>query len=203
MKVALDGVCGRECFASEIIWRYRRWPSKTRNFQRVHDVLLRYVKPGDEPTWTQLYEPLSPKTIETWGMAKQRAVWLPGENKAEKATSRRKSSSAMEEQSPGVPMGDVWEIGIIAPSSNERTGYPTQKPEALLERLVVSLTNPGDWVLDPTCGSGTTLAVCAVHGRHAVGIDSSAVAIRTAEKRLASFLNLAPTDLWPAALEAP
>ena len=58
-------------------------------------------------------------------------------------------------------MGDVWEIGIIAPVAKERTGYPTQKPEALLDRLISSCTHPGDLVLDPYAGSATTLAVAA------------------------------------------
>jgi site-specific DNA-methyltransferase (adenine-specific) len=195
LKVALDTVCGRDAFASEIIWRYRRWPSKTRNFQRVHDVLLRWVKPEAEPSWNQLYEPLAPSTRATWGDRKQRAV--VGED------GRRARSSVTEEATPGVPLGDVWDIGIIAPASKERTGYPTQKPAALLERIVLALTAPGDWVLDPTCGSGTTLAVSALHGRHAVGIDSSDVAIRVAKKRLASLSNLALADRQAGSLGAP
>jgi site-specific DNA-methyltransferase (adenine-specific) len=82
-------------------------------------------------------------------------------------------------------MGDVWEIGILAPVAKERTGYPTQKPEALLERLILSLTNPGDTVLDPCFGSGTTLAVAQRLGRDAIGIDIGDVAHRIASKRLA------------------
>jgi len=192
VKVALDSACCRENFASEIIWRYRRWPTKTANFQRVHDVLLRYVRPEAEPTWNQLYEPLSPKTVDQWGQKKQRAVMGDG---SEHPAERLKSSTA-DEESPGAPLGDVWDIGIIGPNSKERTDYPTQKPEALLERLVLALTKPGDWALDPTCGSGTMLAVCATNGRHAVGVDASEVAIRIAEQRLAGFLKLVPTDRW-------
>jgi site-specific DNA-methyltransferase (adenine-specific) len=83
-------------------------------------------------------------------------------------------------------MGDVWDIGVIAPIAKERTGYPSQKPEALLERLVHALTNPGDLVVDPYAGSGTTLAVAARLGRRFVGIDQSAVAIEVASRRLAA-----------------
>jgi site-specific DNA-methyltransferase (adenine-specific) len=82
-------------------------------------------------------------------------------------------------------MGDVWDIGIIAPVAKERTGYPTQKPEALLERLILALTNDGDAVLDPYCGSGTTLAVALRLGRQAIGIDVGEEAIRTCQTRLA------------------
>lgn len=174
-KVALDQSLGRENFASELVWRYRRWPTKTRNFQRVHDVLLRWVKPGAAPTWNQLYEPLAASTVETWGTSRQRAVTQDG---------KRVRSSATAEASPGVPMGDVWDISIVAPVSSERTGYPTQKPEALLERLVQSVTNPGDIVVDACFGSGTTLAVAARLGRHAVGIDESPVAHRITSHRL-------------------
>jgi site-specific DNA-methyltransferase (adenine-specific) len=162
--------------ASEIVWRYRRWPTKTPNFQRVHDVLLRYVKPGAEPRFNQLYEPLAASTVATWGTGKQCAVVNDD--------GERIKSSVSDEQSPGVPMGDVWDIGVIAAVARERTGYPTQKPERLLERLVLSLTNPGDAVLDPCFGSGTTLAVARRHGRLAVGFDSSEVAHAVARKRL-------------------
>ena len=174
-KVNLDHVLGKENFASEIVWRYRRWPSKTCNFQRVHDVLLRYVKPGDQPVFNQLYEPLAPSTVKTWGNRKQKAIVAEG---------KRVRSSVGDEPSPGVPMGDVWDIGIVAPVSKERTGYPTQKPEALLERLISSLTNPGDIVVDPCFGSGTTLAVARRLGRKAIGGDIGDVAHRTAEQRL-------------------
>jgi hypothetical protein len=176
-KVWLDSKLGHANFASEIVWRYRRWPSKTRNFQRVHDVLLRYVKPGVDPIWNQLYEPLAASTIETWGKGKQRAVTKDG---------KRVRSTATEAPSPGVPMGDVWDIGILAPVAKERTGYPTQKPEALLERLILSLTNPGDTVLDPCFESGTTMAVADRLGRNAIGIDIGDVAHRVARERLSA-----------------
>lgn len=178
VKVLCDTVLGSDSFDSEIIWRYRHWPTKSTfpTFQRVHDVLLRYVAdPLAYPCFNQLYEPLAESTRKTWGTSKQRAVMDGG---------RRKRSSKTQEESPGVPLGDVWDIGIIAASAKERTGYPTQKPEKLLERLICSLTDPGDWVLDPYCGSGTTLAVAKRTGRNAVGIDSSAVAIRVTKERL-------------------
>lgn len=175
-KVLCDEVFGQRAFASEIVWRYRRWPSRTPNFQRVHDVLLRYVRDPDvKPRFHQLYEPLAPSTLATWGDRKQRAVVEGG---------RRARSSRTEESTPGTPMGDVWDIGIVAPVARERTGYPTQKPEALLKRLIEACTHPGDLVLDPYAGSGTTLAVCAKLGRRVVGIDEGPEALRIARKRL-------------------
>ncbi len=180
IKVMCDEIFGQDAFASEVIWRYRRWPAKTKNFQRMHDVLLRYVKdPDTEPRFNQLYEPLAPSTLATWGTKKQRAVVG--------ATGRRLRSSTTPEPTPGAPLGDVWEIGIVAPVAKERTGYPTQKPEALLERIVSALSNPGDLILDPYAGSGTTLAVARRLGRRALGIDESAEAWTAAEPRLTAL----------------
>jgi site-specific DNA-methyltransferase (adenine-specific) len=176
-KVLCDEIFGARCFASEIVWRYRRWPSKTRNFQRVHDVLLRYVRdPETAPRFRQLYEPLAASTLATWGDRKQRAVVNAG--------GQRVRSSRTEVRTPGTPLGDVWDIGIVAPVARERTGYPTQKPEALLDRLIDACTEPGDLVLDPYVGSGTTLAVAARLGRPAVGVDASLHALRVCKKRL-------------------
>lgn len=178
VKVLGDEIFGEECFASEIIWRYRRWPSKTPNFQRVHDVLLRWRKDAKtKPRFNTPYEPLAASTLATWGTNKQRAVF--------EKDGRRARSSTTEEATKGVPMGDVWEIGVIAPVSRERTGYPSQKPETLLERLILALSDEHELVLDPYAGSGTTLAVAARLGRRFVGIDQSEVALGIATRRLA------------------
>lgn len=179
VKVMGDEIFGRNAFASEIVWRYRRWPARTPNFQRVHDVLLRWVKnPDAEPRFVQQYEELAPSTLKTWGKGKQQAVF--DEN------GRRRRSSTETTCSPGAPLGDVWEIPIVAPVARERTGYPTQKPEALLERLIRACTLEGDLVLDPFAGSGTTLAVAGRLGRHAIGIDQSAEAAGVIRQRLAA-----------------
>jgi site-specific DNA-methyltransferase (adenine-specific) len=84
-------------------------------------------------------------------------------------------------------MGDVWEIPILAPVAKERTGYPTQKPEALLERLILATTNPGDLVMSPYCGSGTVSVVCLKNGRRCIEIDSNHQAIAIARERLADL----------------
>ncbi|HTA91045.1 MAG TPA: site-specific DNA-methyltransferase [Polyangiaceae bacterium] len=176
-KVLCDEIFGQRAFASEVVWRYRRWPAKTKNFQRVHDVLLRYVKnPDIAPRFTQLYEPLAASTLATWGNKKQRAVL--------DESGRRSRSSTTAEKTAGAPLGDVWEISIVAPVAKERTGYPTQKPEALLDRLISACTEPGDAVLDPYLGSGTTLSVAARLGRIGTGIDANPRALHIARQRL-------------------
>lgn len=178
VKVAIDELVGADKFASEIIWSYRRWPSKTRNFQRTHDTLLRYVRDSESATWNQIYQPPSVSTLATWGTKKQRAKVVDGV---------RVRSTVGAEESPGVPMGDVWDIGIIAPVAKERTGWPTQKPEALLERLILATTDPGDLVLDPFMGSATSLAVAVKLGRYAIGIDRNPQAIAVARARLSAL----------------
>jgi site-specific DNA-methyltransferase (adenine-specific) len=193
VKVLCDEIFGDDAFASEIVWRYRRWPSRTPNFQRVHDVLLRYRKdPSCAPRWNQAYEPLAASTLATWGTKKQRAVFAKGEG----GQVRRARSSSTSEATPGVPMGDVWDIGVIAPVARERTGYPSQKPEALLERLVGALSDPGDLVLDPYAGSGTTLAFAARMGRPFVGIDASDLSVETIRARIPPA---SPAGRWNAA----
>jgi DNA modification methylase len=193
-KLVCDEVFGPRCFASEIIWRYRRWPSKTQNFQRVHDVLLRFVKdPRAVPRFHQLYEPLAASTLATWGVQKQRAVVGP--------EGVRTHSSSTSDLSPGTPLGDVWEIGIVGPVSRERTGYPTQKPESLLERIIQSCSDPGDLVLDPYAGSGTTLAVATRLERRVIGIDSGAESLDVIRTRLARQ-SIVPLEERVTALES-
>ncbi len=189
VRVLGDMVFGVDCFASEIIWHYRKWTSKTPNLQRKHDVLLRFVRcPTVKPIFNQLYEPLAPSTMRLSGGKKM---------VSKRAGNVRDKLTISDEDSPGVYMGDVWEMSTIAANANERVGYPTQKPEALLERLITLFTNPGDLVVDPTCGSGTTLAVASRMGRLAIGIDSSEIAIRVARERLAN-LQITPfeTSVW-------
>jgi site-specific DNA-methyltransferase (adenine-specific) len=198
IKVLGDEVFGPEAFASEIVWRYRRWPARTANFQRVHDVLLRWVAdPQAKPRFNQLYEELAVSTLKTWGRGKQRAVV--------DQDGRRRRSSTEPQPSPGVPLGDVWDISIIAPVGRERTGYPTQKPEALLQRLMQACTDEGELVLDPYMGSGTTVAVAARLGRRALGIDQSHVAVGVTRERLKAaglpFSELLATD--PARQQQP
>lgn len=84
----------------------------------------------------------------------------------------------------GVPLGDVWEIPYLNPKAKERVGYPTQKPVLLLERIIQICTDPQDLVVDPFCGSGTTLVAAHLLDRRSVGIDTSEEALKLAAQRL-------------------
>ncbi|UQA54590.1 DNA-methyltransferase [Polyangium aurulentum] len=177
LKVLMDAAFGLDCYKNEIVWRYRRWPARARRFQRMHDVLLFYTRAsaGDHTFHTLYgYEELAASTKKTFGTKKQRADFSSGHRKPGLA----------EEETAGPPLSDVWEIGVIAAKGRERLGYPTQKPEALLERVILSASNEGDVVLDPFCGSGTTLSVARRLGRRFVGIDKSPIAQRLIEQRM-------------------
>ncbi|MBM3324749.1 MAG: site-specific DNA-methyltransferase, partial [Calditrichaeota bacterium] len=99
-------------------------------------------------------------------------------------------SESLPEESEGVPLDDVWDMPIIAPSARERLGYPTQKPLALLERIVSASSNPGDIVLDPFCGCGTAIVAAQRLKRKWIGIDITHLAIALIKYRLADSFDI-------------
>ena len=176
----MDAIFGHQHFRNEIIWSYRRWPAKSRHFQTMHDVILRYTR-GDVSTWNQLYEPLSPATVKRFGKKKQIADFSTG----------KRLPRQTDEDSPSAPMRDVWDVSIIAPVAKERMGYNTQKPLALLDRVIKASSNEGDVVFDPFCGCATTLEAAHKLGRQWIGIDIAIHAIkRVARVRLQERLGL-------------
>lgn len=175
LKIIMDRIFGPKNFQNEIIWRYRRWPAKAKRFQRMHDIILFYTK-SDNHTFNTLYgyETLAESTLKTFGKKKQIADFSSGHRKP----------GRLEEETEGPPLSDVWEIGIIAPISKERLGYPTQKPEALLERIIKASSNKGDSVLDPFCGCGTAIVEAQKLDRRWIGIDITHLAINLIKHRL-------------------
>jgi len=176
LKIIMDGIFGRANFRNEIIWSYRRWTKWSYGFQRMHDVILRFSK-SENWTWNQLYEPLAEATVKRSGNRMRYRWWDKG----------KLHSKYLDKPSPGVAMRDVWEISYLNASSKERVGYPTQKPVALLDRVIKSSSNPGDVVLDPFCGSGTTLVAALKLDRSAIGIDANERAVEVAQERLSEW----------------
>ncbi|HEU0130599.1 MAG TPA: DNA methyltransferase [Mycobacteriales bacterium] len=175
LKILLDSIFGPLCFRNEVIWSYRRWPDRrARMFQRMHDSLLFYARSPDGPaTFNTEYEPIATSSMKRFGGMRQ--VLDP-------VSESRKTVGA--ERSQGLPLRDVWDIGIIAGNSKERLGYPTQKPLALLDRVLSVSSNPGDIVLDPFCGCGTTIDAAVRLGRRWIGIDVAYIAVDLIQKRL-------------------
>jgi site-specific DNA-methyltransferase (adenine-specific) len=160
-KVLLDGLFGRECFLNEIVWAYDYGARPRRRWPAKHDTILVYVK-DPERYW------FDAEAVE------REPYMAPGLVTAEKAAR-------------GKLPTDVWWHTIVSPTGKEKTGYPTQKPEGILRRIVQASTRPGDWCLDPFAGSGTLGAACAQLGRHYVLVDSSPEAVEVVRARLARF----------------
>ncbi len=175
LKILLDAVFGKDRFRNEIVWSYRRWPTKARRFQRMHDIILYYSRNAAPGTFNELYREQSESSRKRWKGKRQRATF--GEGGARNPTVETGEDSA-------VPLDAVWRIPVLAPSSRERLGYPTQKPLALLERIVSASSNPGDMVLDPFCGCGTTVHAAEKLGRRWMGIDITHLAVREIRDRL-------------------
>jgi len=174
LRCIMDEIFGEKNFLNEIIWSYRRWPSNSKNFQGMHDNLLWYAKKKDsDRVFNKEYEEASESYMKRFGGKTQ---ILDEESGTRKITS--------EEETKGMPLRDVWDISIIAGFGAERTGYPTQKPENLLERIVRVCSNPGQLVFDCFMGSGTTQAVAMKLGRRFIGADINLGAIQTTTKRL-------------------
>lgn len=176
LKVVLDGVFGVENFRNEIVWSYKKWAVAARRFSRNHDIILFYAKDSEASMFNVLLQERAASTLKRFGTSKI----VSGHSD----DGKRVPSQTLEEESEGVKMSDVWEIPIIAPSSHERLGYPTQKPVALLSRIVEASSNAGDVVLDPFCGCGTAVHAAQQLGRNWIGIDITHLAISLVEKRL-------------------
>jgi site-specific DNA-methyltransferase (adenine-specific) len=161
VKVLLDRLFGRECFLNEIIWAYDYGARPRRRWPAKHDTILVYVK-DPERYW------FDAEAVE------REPYMAPGLVTAEKAAR-------------GKLPTDVWWHTIVSPTGKEKTGYPTQKPEGVVRRIVNASSRPGDWCLDCFAGSGTLGAVARALGRRYVLIDSNPEAVAIANLRLASF----------------
>ena len=176
LKIILDQIFGVENFRNEMVWSYRRWPAKQKNFQKMHDIILFYSKEKQENTFNMIYETLSAGTLKRW-KGKKSKVSFEGEI--------RLVTQMTNVESQGRPADDVWSIPVINSQAKERLGYPTQKPEALLERIIKASSNEGDVVLDAFCGCGTAVAVAQRLNRRWIGVDITHLAIALLKYRLA------------------
>jgi len=178
-RMILDEVFGADNFRSEIIWTYRRWSNSRRGFLPAHQNILYYTK-SSTFTFNTVYTEYSPST-NVDQILQQRARDTDGKSVYKRDAEGQPIANGSKR---GVPLGDVWDIPYLNPKARERVGYPTQKPILLLERIIAISSNDGDCVLDPFCGSGTTLVTAKLLGRKYLGIDSSPDACKLAASRL-------------------
>ncbi|MHB9026192.1 MAG: DNA-methyltransferase [Armatimonadota bacterium] len=165
-KVMLDGLFGYDNFQNEFIWYYSGGGASRQRFARKHDSILFYSKSATH-----------------WKFYADRVRvpyrWVDGQKRAD---------GSERDYARGKLSDDVWEHHSLMPWAGENLGYPTQKPETLLERLLLATTDEGDVVGDFFCGSGTTPAVAQRLGRRWVAADCSRVAICLTAERLAEQL---------------
>lgn len=178
VRALMDQVFGEENFRSEIIWTYRRWSNAKRGLLSGHQNIYYYTK-SDEYVFNEIYQSYSPST-NVDQILQRRVRDEHGKAIYQKDSAGRIVSSGGKK---GVPLSDVWDIPYLNPKAKERTGYPTQKPILLLERIISLASNEGDLVLDPFCGSGTTLVAANLLKRRAIGIDISDEAVKLASER--------------------
>jgi site-specific DNA-methyltransferase (adenine-specific) len=160
-KVMLDGIFGRECFQNEIIWAYDYGARAKKRWPAKHDNILWYTKDAERYTFN----------LDECDRIPYMAPGLVGAEKAAR----------------GKTPTDVWWHTIVSPTGKEKTGYATQKPLGILERIVKVHSNAGETVLDFFAGSGTTGEAAAKHGRGFVMVDESAAAVEIMQRRLKNY----------------
>lgn len=179
-RFILDKVFGEKMFRGEIIWHYRRWSNSRNALLPAHQNIYFYSKSA-RYKFNRIFEPYSASTnVDQILQMRQR------DSDGKTVYARTDSGELVANgNKKGVPLSDVWDIPLLNPKASERTGYPTQKPILLLERIIELTTAQGDTVLDPFCGSGTTLVAAQLLSRKSIGIDVSPKAIEMSRERLA------------------
>jgi hypothetical protein len=166
-RLLLDELFGPERFLNEIIWTYHGPSPIRRAFNRKHDTILACTKSGEYLfNADAVREPYNPNTVKTF------------------ASSKKAGFGKVPDLARGKVPEDWWYFPVVARLHNERTGYPTQKPESLLERILLASSNPGSLVADFFCGSGTFPLAAARHGRRFLACDATWRAVHTARIRL-------------------
>ena len=179
IRVVMDKIFGRENFQSEIIWSYKRWSNAKKGLLNSHQVIFFYSKTQDFK-FNTLYTDYSATTnLDQILQDRER-----NENGKSVYKKDENGNVILGKEKKGVPLSDVWEIPYLNPKAKERTGYPTQKPVLLLNQILNIVTDEGDLVVDPFCGSGTTCVSAKSLKRQFIGIDISKDAVELANSRL-------------------
>ena len=183
LREELDNIFGESNFQSEIIWSYKRWSNSKKGLLNAHQNIYFYSKTKNFK-FNQFYTDYSPSTnIDQ--ILQERVRNSNGKSEYKKDSN---GNAVLSTEKKGVPLSDVWEIPFLNPKAKERCGYPTQKPVKLIQRIIELVTNAGDIVLDPFCGSGTTCVAAKSLNRKYIGIDKNPDAIELSKKRLSEMI---------------
>lgn len=179
LRSILDEIFGPNNFLNEIIWTYKRWSNSKKGLLSCHQTIFFYTK-SKNYTFNKLLGEYAP-TTNLDQILQERT-----RNKVNKSSYKKDKNGNVVNttQKKGVPLSDVWNIPFLNPKAKERTGYPTQKPLELLERIIKISSNEGDIILDPFCGSGTSLVAAQNLNRNFIGIDNSKEAVTITRNRL-------------------
>ncbi len=192
LRIIMDEIFGSENQINEIIWSYFAFKRKTsRKFPQKHDTILSYKKNNKNFTWNVQFKPHSPEYLKRWKIDKDGRQYRDDVNPT-KGGARVIFLDELE----GDIVDSVWDdIPPVNPVAAERVDYPTQKPEALLERVIRASSNEGDLVADFFGGSGTTAAVAEKLGRRWITSDLGRYAIHTTRKRMLEIDGCKPFEI--------
>jgi DNA modification methylase len=190
IRLVLDEVFGNQRFNNDIVWHYEKWTASSKMLQKNHDCILHFTKGlswifnEQREITANLKEKYEKGYLIGGGGGSTGLVVYDRDNPKVKQMIASGNYKVVYADTTGKPISDVWRIPFINPVANERLDYPTQKPEALLERIITASSNEGDIVMDIFSGSGTTEAVAEKLGRKWIGADLGKFAIHTTRKRL-------------------
>ena len=201
LKMLMDSIFGKKNFRNEIIWWYNKWTNTSQFFQRNHDIILAYRK-STKYKFNKLFGEPTKRQLEL-----RKSGYNTGSNQGRKIVRiyDRKNPTVIAKLKSGEwkgrdiydvdspansPLPDVWQISVINPRAKERLGYPTQKPLALVERIIKASSNEGDIVLDPFCGCATACVSAEQWHRKWIGIDIASLAFKLVNQRFADELDL-------------
>ena len=183
IRVTLDKVFGMKNFRSEIIWSYKRWSNSKKGLLNSHQNIYFYSKSKDFK-FNQYFTNYAP-TTNIDQILQDRAKTANGKSVYK---TDKNGKIVLGKEKKGVPLSDTWEIPYLNPKAKERVGYPTQKPVLLLKEIIKIVTDEGDLVVDPFCGSGTTCVAAKSMERDFIGIDASKDAVELANRRLEEMI---------------
>lgn len=195
IRCILDEIFGFDCMKNEIIWHYEKWTAPSGDsFQKNHDTIFMYSKGNNKfNTIKEVTDNLKSKYENGYliggGYGSNGLVVYDKNNPKVKEMIASGKYQVHYADMEGKPISDVWDIPFINPRAKERTGYPTQKPEKLLERIITASTDPGDLVFDCFMGSGTLCAVAGMLNRKYIGADINLGAVQVTTKRLLGLQN--------------
>jgi len=214
LKVILDEIFGKENFRNEIVWCYKERELSKKYFNKKHDIIFFYVK-SNKYTFNpmRLLEPYSEGTIKKFNYTDKDGRKFQIRGQGGEYIGKQGLDIKLEQTNPdlvyrdyldksdGILPRDWWEIPFINRASKERTGYPTQKPLALLHRIIKASSNEGDIVMDPFCGCATTCVAAQQLGRKWLGIDIEKQAVKILIERLSNdagmFKDFVNTSIVP------